>query len=111
MDLIGIVMGETLAVGSAAVEAVGQEIGVDMARYWQADDAFFELVRDREVLTCIVAEVAGPTVANAHAGEKAKTPKRIVREQIDGTALGRGHAWTPDTTAAPVCRLQIEKKK
>src|SRR3546814_16618177 len=86
MDLIGIVMGETLAVGSAAVEAVGQEIGVDMARYWQADDAFFELVRDREVLTCLVAAVAGPTVANANAGEQAKTPTRIVRDHLHGQA-------------------------
>ena len=84
MDVIGIVMGETLASGSAAVEAVGQEIGVDMARWWQADDAFFEPVRDREVLTCIVAEVAGPTVASANAGEKAKTLKRIVRDHLDG---------------------------
>ena len=55
MDVVVIVMGETLASGSAAVEAVGGEIGVDMARYWQADDAFFECVRDKEVLTRIVA--------------------------------------------------------
>ena len=59
MEVIAIVMGETLASGSAAVEAVGMEIGVDMARCWQADDAFFELIRDREVLTRLVAEVAG----------------------------------------------------
>ena len=31
-EVIGIVMGETLAAGSAVVEAVGLEIGVDMAR-------------------------------------------------------------------------------
>ncbi|MGQ4827604.1 hypothetical protein, partial [Enterococcus faecalis] len=75
MDVIACLIGETLAVGSAAVEAVGQEIGVDMARYWQADDAFFSLIRDREVLTAIVAEVAGDTVARANANEKAKTLK------------------------------------
>ncbi|MFD2429867.1 ParB/RepB/Spo0J family partition protein [Sphingobium scionense] len=40
MEVIAIVMGETLASGSAAIEAVGMEIGVDMARCWQADDAF-----------------------------------------------------------------------
>ncbi len=40
MDVIMIVIGETLAAGSAAVEAVGGDIGVDMAAYWQADDAF-----------------------------------------------------------------------
>src|SRR3546814_19721062 len=39
MDLIGLVMGETLAVGSAAVEAVGQELRLDMARYWQSRSA------------------------------------------------------------------------
>ncbi len=72
MDVIVIVMGETLASGSAAIEAVGGEIGVDMARYWQADDAFFECVRDKEVLTRIVAEVAGEPVAAANAKEPGK---------------------------------------
>src|SRR3546814_13085886 len=35
MDVIVIVIGETLESGSAAVEAVGSEIAVDMARCWQ----------------------------------------------------------------------------
>src|SRR3546814_9298213 len=50
LDVIVIVIGETLESGSAAVEAAGTEIGVDMASYWQADDAFFELLRDKAVL-------------------------------------------------------------
>src|SRR3546814_12197204 len=45
MDVIVIVIGETLESGSAAVEAVGSEIAVDMARWWQADDAFFACLR------------------------------------------------------------------
>lgn len=102
MDVIGIVMGETLASGSAAVEAVGQEIGVDMARWWQADDAFFELLRDREVLTCIVAEVAGPTIASANAGEKAKTLKRIVRDHLEGKdGRSKVEHWMPRWMAFP----------
>jgi ParB family chromosome partitioning protein len=96
MDVIAVVMGETLAAGSAAVEVVGSEIGVNMARYWQADDAFFELIRDREVLTRIVAEVAGETVASANAGEKTKTLKRIVRDHLDGTNGRSQHEnWVP----------------
>ena len=91
MAVIVIVIGETLASGSAAVEAVGGEIGVDMARYWQADDAFFECLRDREVLTAIVAEVGGDEVAAANAGEKAKTLKAIVRDHLNG-ANGRHRA-------------------
>ena len=102
MEVIAIVMGETLASGSAAVEAVGIEIGVDMARCWQADDAFFELIRDREVLTRIVAEVAGETVASANAGEKTKTLKRIVRDHLDGTnGRDRRENWVPRWIAFP----------
>src|SRR3546814_12992623 len=51
MDVIVIAIGESLASGSAAVEAAGLEIGVDMARFWQADDAFFVCLRDKEGLT------------------------------------------------------------
>lgn len=102
MEVIAIVMGETLASGSAAVEAVGMEIGVDMARCWQADDAFFGLIRDREVLTRIVAEVAGETVASANAGEKSKTLKRIVRDHLDGiNGRDRCDSWVPRWMAFP----------
>ena len=102
MEVIAIVMGETLASGSAAVEAVGMKIGVDMARCWQADDAFFGLIRDREVLTRIVAEVAGETVASANAGEKTKTLKRIVRDHLDGAnGRDRRESWVPRWMAFP----------
>ena len=102
MDVVAIVMGETLAAGSTAVEAVGDEIGVDMARYWQADDVFFELIRDREILTRIVAEVAGESIAAANAKEKGKTLKRIVRDHLDG-ANGRTKVagWVPKWLAFP----------
>jgi ParB family chromosome partitioning protein len=102
MRVIAIVIGETLASGSAAVEAVGGEIGVDMARYWQADDAFFELIRDKEVLTRIVAEVAGESIAAANAKEKGKTLKRIVRDHLEG-ANGREQVapWVPRWMAFP----------
>ncbi|MGV7120431.1 ParB/RepB/Spo0J family partition protein [Sphingopyxis sp. 550A] len=102
MDIIAVVMGESLAAGSAAVEVVGQEIGVDMTCYWQADDAFFELIRDREVLTALVAEVAGATVATANAGEKSKTLKTIVRNHLAG-AEGRAKVdgWVPRWMAFP----------
>jgi len=102
MDVIAIVIGEALAAGSAAVEAAGLHIGVDMADWWQADAAFFELIRDKEVLGRIVAEVAGETVASANAGEKTKTLKKIVRDHLDG-ADGRRKAerWVPKWMAFP----------
>jgi ParB family chromosome partitioning protein len=102
MEIITVVMGETLASGSAAVAAAGMQIGVDMADWWQADAAFFELIRDREVLSQIVAEVAGEMVATANAGEKTKTLKRIVRDHLDG-ADGRAKVerWVPKWLGFP----------
>jgi len=102
MEIITVIMGETLASGSAAVAAVGLAVGVDMADWWQADAAFFELIRDREVLSRIVAEVAGETVATANAGEKTKTLKRIVRDHLDG-ADGRTKVerWVPKWLGFP----------
>jgi len=102
MDVIAIVIGEALAAGSAAVEAAGLHIGVDMADWWQADAAFFELLRDKEVLGRIVAEVAGETVASANAGEKTKTLKKIVRDHLDGAdGRRRVERWVPKWMAFP----------
>lgn len=96
MEVIAVVMGEALAAGSAAVEAVGGEIGVAMADWWEADEAMFSLIRDREVLGRIVADVAGETVATANAKEKSKTLKQIVGDHLagnDGRAKVEG--WVP----------------
>ena len=102
MEIITVVIGETLASGSAAVAAVGTQIDVDMADWWRADTAFFELIRDKAVLSKIVADVAGETVATANAGEKTKTLKRIVRDHLDG-AEGRTKVerWVPKWLAFP----------
>ena len=96
MRIITVVIGETLAAGSPAVEAVGGEIGIAMADWWQADDALFALLRDREVLGRIVAEVAGETVAAANAKEKSKTLKRIVQDHLAGNeGRARVENWVP----------------
>lgn len=102
MAVIAIVIGETLASGSAAIEAVGVQIGVDMADYWQADDAFFDLIRDKQLLTRIVAEVAGDAVADANKAEKARAMKQIVRDRLGG-ANGRERLerWVPRWMAFP----------
>ena len=102
MEVVAIVMGETLFPGSAAVEATGMEIGVDMAKWWSADAAFFELIRDREILTRIVAEVAGETVASANAGEKTKTMKKVVTDHLAGeNGRAKVDGWVPRWMAFP----------
>ncbi len=101
-DVITVAMGETLAAGDAAVEAVGLTLGLDMADWWQADAAFFDLLRDKEVLGAMVAEVAGERIAAANAREKGKTLKRIVTDHLDGVG-GRAKVehWVPRWMAFP----------
>ena len=102
LDVVVIVMGETLASGSAAVEAVGLTLGVDMADYWQADPALFDLIRDKEVLTAMVADVAGQTVASANAKEKCATLKRIIADHLAGTdGRTKVERWVPRWMAFP----------
>lgn len=96
MEVVTIVMGEAMASGSAAVEAVGLHIGVDMTRWWSTDDAFFGILRDRDVLLHIIADVAGQSVADANKGEKTKTLKQIVRDHLDGTnGRTKRDQWVP----------------
>lgn len=96
MDVIAIVIGETLFAGSVAVEVVGLHMGIDMAAWWSADDAFFAGLRDKEVLTALVAEVGGDEVAVANAKEKGATLKAIVRDHLDGSnGRTKAERWVP----------------
>ncbi|MBE1526861.1 ParB family chromosome partitioning protein [Sphingopyxis sp. OAS728] len=102
MEVVAVVMGETLQAGSLAVEAIGVHLGTDMRRHWHADAAFFDQLRDREVLLAIVGEVAGADVATANGKEKAKALKGIIADHLDG-ANGRTQvsAWVPGWMAFP----------
>ncbi|MEJ5979123.1 ParB/RepB/Spo0J family partition protein [Novosphingobium sp. PS1R-30] len=102
ITVLAVVMGETLEAGSAMVDALAAEVGVSMPDWWEADDAFFDALRDREVLVAMVEEVAGPTIAQANAREKGKTLKAIVRAHLTG-AEGREkvEGWVPRWMAFP----------
>jgi len=96
IDVVAVVMGETLFAGSEAVEAVGLQLGIDMAAWWSADDAFFEGLRDKEVLAAIVADVGGADIAAANAKEKGSVQKAIIRDHLDGTnGRPKVEGWVP----------------
>lgn len=102
MEVIAVMMGEAFASGSDVVAAVGLHLKVEMADWWQADEAIFDLNRDREVLVGFVSDVAGHVVAEANRTEKGATLKRIVRDHLEGAAgrdkVGR---WVPRWMAFP----------
>jgi ParB family chromosome partitioning protein len=103
LNVLAVVMGETLAAGSALVEAVGVYLKIDMTTLWQPDNAFFELLRDKAVLIAMLAEVAGKPVADANIAEKTKTLKQIIRDCLAGTnGRVRVENWLPGWMAFPV---------
>lgn len=102
MEVLGVVMAETLASGTGLIETIGLHLGVNMADYWVADDAFYALVRDREVLTEVLREVGGDTVAQAHAAEKGKTIKGVIGDYlIGGNDRAKVENWVPRWMAFP----------
>src|SRR3546814_16547605 len=73
-----------------------------MAQWWDSDDAFLGLLRDRELLGSLLAEVAGEAVAAANAKEKAKTQRRILGDHLRGENGRQARAgWVPRWMAFP----------
>jgi ParB family chromosome partitioning protein len=102
MEVLGVVMAETLASGTGLIETIGLHLGVKMADYWVADDAFYGLIRDREVLTEVLREVGGDTVAQAHAAEKGKTIKSVINDYLTGSNDRiKVEQWVPRWMAVP----------
>ncbi|RIV80330.1 ParB/RepB/Spo0J family partition protein [Pelagerythrobacter aerophilus] len=96
LRIVAVTIGETLAAGSAVIEAVGSELALDMAEWWTADEAFLTLVRDREVLGALLADVGGEALASANAGEKTKTLRTIIRDCLSGTnGREKREGWVP----------------
>jgi ParB family chromosome partitioning protein len=95
-------MARSLACGSDVVEDVGARLQVDARRHWQADDTFFDLIRDRATVNGLLTEVAGEAVGKANVAEKAKTQKQIIRDYLKG-ANGRTkvEGWLPGWMAFP----------
>lgn len=102
MEVLGVVMAETLASGTGLIETIGLHLGVKMADYWVVDDAFYGLIRDREVLTEVLREIGGDTAAQAHAAEKGKTIKSVINDYLTGgNDRAKVENWVPRWMAFP----------
>jgi ParB family chromosome partitioning protein len=89
-------MGETLDARCELVDALGVQLGIDMAQVWQADDALLDSLRDREVIDAMLAEVAGKDIAEANVKETGKTKRQIVRDCLTGSnGRAKVEGWVP----------------
>lgn len=96
LAVLAIVMGETLDARSAMVDSLGLHLAVDLASAWQADDVLLDAIRDRELLTQMVEEVAGRQVAEANANESGKVLRSILKDCLTGTnGRAKLERWVP----------------
>jgi ParB family chromosome partitioning protein len=96
LSVAAVVMADSLAAGSAEVEAAGAWLGVDMARFWTPDQAFFDLVRDRETTNALLKEVGGKRVADGNLAERVKTQKAILQDFLAGANdRPKVESWIP----------------
>ncbi|WP_035686295.1 ParB/RepB/Spo0J family partition protein [Bradyrhizobium sp. Cp5.3] len=102
LRVIALVMAETLAAGSALTEAAGMVVKPEVARWWKADDAFLDLIRDRTAINSLLSEVAGKGVADANVSEPGKVQKKIIRDCLNGEGRLRVDGYVPRYMAFPI---------
>ena len=102
MSILPVMMGETLAVGSAEVDMLGQITGTDMRTCWQDTTVLPDLIRDKQLLGAVVAEVAGTDVAEANAGATTKVQRGILVDCLTGNnGRAKVEGWLPRWFAFP----------
>ncbi|MCB1519147.1 MAG: ParB/RepB/Spo0J family partition protein [Hyphomicrobiaceae bacterium] len=95
LRILAVVMAEALACGSALIDSLGERLAVDVGRHWQPDDTFFALVRDREAVHDILAEVIGAKEADSYLTATGTKKKEIIRMALTGDSRAKVDGWLP----------------
>ncbi len=95
LGIVAVVMAETLAMGTDLVDTLGAMLAVNIAAHWQPDDTFFELVRDREAIGAMLAEVIGDTAAATYLTDTGTKKKAIIRKALSGDGRAKVEGWLP----------------
>ncbi|MBN9890148.1 ParB/RepB/Spo0J family partition protein [Salipiger abyssi] len=100
--ILTLLMAESLAAGSQMVEHLADQLGTDMGAVWSPDETFLTLIRDKQALSGMVAELAGDMAAKEHLTATAKTQKLVIRACLDGTRKPKVAHWLPRYMAVPM---------
>jgi ParB family transcriptional regulator, chromosome partitioning protein len=99
--LLAVVMAETLAVSTALIDTLGQQLVVDIGAAWQPDETFFDLLRDRETLGAMLAEMIGKRAADSYLTATGTAKKDIMRKALAGDGRSKVTGWLPRYMAFP----------
>jgi ParB family chromosome partitioning protein len=95
LTLLAVAVAETLAVGTDLVDALGGDLALDVLQDWQPDTALFALIRDRDTLDAMLAEVAGKQAATSYLTATGTRKKQIIQNALTGTSRRNRRRNTP----------------
>ena len=102
LAVLSVVMAESLQSGTKLIELLGSQLEVDMAQVWEADDAFIELLRDKELVGHLLADVVGAEVAASNAKESGKVQRGIIFNCLHGVmGWEKREGWVPRWMSFP----------
>jgi ParB family transcriptional regulator, chromosome partitioning protein len=101
-QLLALLVAECMSVSDPLVDILGTSANLTMNRYWQADEAFFDLLRDKTTINAMLAEAAGESVAQGNAKETGKVQKDILRDCLEGrNGRSAPDNWVPRWLSFP----------
>ena len=104
MQVMALAMAETLESGGPAVEAVLHACGTDPAEFWKPEEAFFDLLRDRRVITAFIADAVSPETAREAGDATAKAQKAQLAEALVARDGSQDKPWMPGWMQFPPAR-------
>jgi ParB family transcriptional regulator, chromosome partitioning protein len=85
LEALAIIMAETLEAGTPLIETLGRHLQIDMADAFVVDGTLLDLIKDREVLDAMVADLAGQQAADANTKASGKVKRQIIADCLNGT--------------------------
>ncbi|MBI1255492.1 MAG: partitioning protein [Hyphomonas sp.] len=104
MQVLALAMAETLDSGGPAVEAVLHACGTDPGEFWKPDKAFFDLLRDKRVITALISDAISPQAAGEAEDATAKAQKAQLAEALVARDTSLNSAWMPGWMQVPPTR-------
>lgn len=104
MQVTALSMAETLDSGGPVVEAALHACGTDTAEFWKPDEAFFDLLRDKRVITAFIADAVSPETAREAGDTTAKAQKAQLAEALVARDTSVNSTWMPGWMQVPPSR-------
>jgi ParB family transcriptional regulator, chromosome partitioning protein len=104
MQVTALAMAETLESSGPVVEAALHACGTHPAEFWKPDKAFFDLLRDKRVITAFIADAVSPETAREAGDATTKAQKAQLAEALAARETSLDSAWLPGWMHVPPMR-------